>query len=461
MKYVIIGAGIAGVEAALEIRKRDTEGPITIIDFDNEARGRGCIYRPALKEFLSGALSDIELSVYPEGYLSERKIAFIHAGVSSIDPAGRTVRYITSDSPNVTQTMPFDRLLIATGAVPRTPDLFHHDPAPENQFYFKFRDDAVRIRHWLSDHTGTCCVVGGGILGIETAELLRAMDREVILLSRSDIRLFKGIPEKLKNKLDELFRRKGVRTLRFDDVLEIPFLDGRFTHLNLTDRTVIPIDAIILCAGVDVVRMLPDSAALAFSRGIHVDRHMRTSDPNIFAAGDCVFMPRATTVHPVGADQGHSPSPETLRLWEPSRRMGRVAGANMTAIADMTDIANMTAIVDNGRGGVGGEIGDDIFYPWPMYFHTHLFGTPLGFFGSFDAPKEGHERIVRETDDSYREFVLSKEDGRIVGASFLGGRPFPPPLLRLMERMRDGEHIDLDPASLLDDSFDQESLWYL
>ena len=100
--------------------------------------------------------------------------------------------------------------------------------------------------------------------------------------------------------------------------------------------------------------------------------------------------------------------------------------------------------------------GDETFDPWPMYYHTHLFGIPLGFFGSFDAPEEGHQRIIKETDDSYRELVL--KDGKLIGASFLGGRSFPPPLLRLM---RTGRVDGFDPKDLLDDSFDQESLWYL
>ena len=122
--------------------------------------------------------------------------------------------------------------------------------------------------------------------------------------------------------------------------------------------------------------------------------------------------------------------PETLRLWEPARRMGRTAGANMAG-------------------------GDETFDPWPMYYHTHLFGRPIGFFGFFDATEEGHERIVRATEDSYRELVL--KDGMLIGASFLGGRPFPPPLLRLM---RKGWPVDVDPRVLFDETFDLESLWY-
>jgi NADPH-dependent 2,4-dienoyl-CoA reductase/sulfur reductase-like enzyme len=426
MKYVIIGGGIAGVEAALEIRRRDRDGMITILDMENEARGKGCIYRPALKEFLSGSLSDSTLSVYPSGYLQERGITFLHAGVSSIDPSSSTIHFISIDQPNTTQAITYDSLLLATGAVPRTPDVFHHDPAPENQFYFKFLEDAVHIRGWLENHTGACCVVGSGVLGLETAELLTGMGHDVIMLTRSDNRLFRGIPDGLKSKLNDLFQRKGVRTHRFDEVREIPFREGRFTRLNLKDGTSIPIDTVILCAGVDVVRMLPVSAELDFSRGIHVDEHMRTSDQNIFAAGDCAFLPWAPGQH----------GPETLRLWEPSRRMGKVAGANMAG-------------------------GDETFDPWPMYYHTLLFDIPLGFFGSFDAPEEGHERIVRQTDDGYREIVLSKENGRIMGASFLGGRPVPPPRIRIMKKMRDGEKLYLDPKLLLEDTFDQESLWYL
>lgn len=421
MRYVIIGAGITGVEAALEIRRRDAEGAISIVDKENEAKGKGCIFRPALKEYLSGSVPEDDLSVYPENYLHDQGIEFIHANVSSIDSQTNTIEITPIDQNDSPRTLPYDRLLIATGAVPNTPAFFSHDPSPVNLFTFKTLKDASSVRSWIEHHRGTCLVVGGGILGMETAELLNAIGLKVILVTRSNNRLFAGIPETLKRKVIELFERKGIRSLLMGDVQEITIEDDRYSGLQLKNGDAILLDTMILCAGVKPSPILPEKAGLEFSRGIHVDDHMNTSDPNIFAAGDCAVMPWA----------GRASGPETLRLWEPSRRMGRIAGANIAG-------------------------GDESYEPWPMYYHTHLFDMPLGFFGSFNAQEEGHERIITETDDGYRELVL--KNGKIVGASFFGGRPFPPPFLRLMKL---GKMADVDPKELLEDTFDQESLWYL
>jgi len=99
---------------------------------------------------------------------------------------------------------------------------------------------------------------------------------------------------------------------------------------------------------------------------------------------------------------------------------------------------------------------DEHFRPVPSYFHTHLFHMPLGFFGNFDAPWEGHERVVKENEDGYRELML--KDDTLVSASFLGGRPEPVPFLHLLET---GRAPPGGMTPLLDDDFDMESLWYL
>jgi len=144
---------------------------------------------------------------------------------------------------------------------------------------------------------------------------------------------------------------------------------------------------------------------------------MRSSNEFIFAAGDCAVMEWS--------------SRKTLRLWEPSRRMGRVAGANMAG-------------------------GDENFDPFPSFYHTYLFGVPLGFFGDFDADEKKYDRVIKKTDDGYKEIVI--ENGRLVGASFMGGRPFPPAFIHLMKT---GKKIPGGLEELLDDGFDLESLWYI
>ena len=414
MRYLIVGGGAAGVEAALEIRRRKPGEEIFIIDDQDEARGSGHIFRPALKEFLSGAIEEDGLRALPQGELDKKGITIRQGRMLAIHREPRTIEMQARDG---IDDVGYDRLLIATGAVPRVPDGFTDLRSKDNLFCFRTLEDARTIRSWIETHPGPCLVVGGGVLGLETAELLRIKGHDVTMLTRTPRRLFKGIPDGISDRIRSLFRSRGFRSLLIDEIAKIEADNGRITGISLKDGSSLPVETVILSAGVEPFQQAAEEAGITCSTGIHVDRNMRTSDGNIFAAGDCAFLPWSAR--------------KTLRIWEPCKRMGRVAGANMAG-------------------------GNEAFDPDPGYFHSYLFGKSFGFFGFFDASEDAHHRIVSETEDSYRELVL--KDGKIVGASFLGGRPFPPPFMRLM---RTGEMNGLDPRDLLEDTFDQESLWYV
>ena len=472
MRYLIVGAGVAGIEAAREIRRHDRKGTITIIDGGNEDHQAGCIFRPALKEYLVGKVSEAALVVLPKGTLDRLGIEMIRGHAQALEAKKRVLTYQTETGEKV--TLAYDRLLLATGAPPRYPSYLLDDdgePGFTNAHPFITLADTEVLWRGLKARTGPILVIGGGILGVETAELLRQDGREVTLLSRSSNLLFPGIPEPLKARVMKLFGNKGVKVLLEAQVKrarsstrELPNtkLTGQefageqtkaqklteqeseggevagqeLAGLELADGSTIDCCMAIVCTGVSPDPTLATSGGLEFSRGIHVDRQMTTSDENIFAAGDCAYMPW----FPRG----------TLRLWDPARRMGRVAGANMTLrTSDEGPEAVTFKTAEEGRGPTR-------FDPWPTFFHTLLFDMPVGLFGEYDAPAEGHERLVRETGSGYRELVL--REGQLVGASFLGGRPPPPPFFHLM---CSGHEPPGGYEQLLDDDFDHESLWYL
>ena len=418
MNYLIIGAGITGLESALEVRRRDRAGRISILDSSWEAEGKGCIFRPALKEFLAGKLQENQLSAFPPEIIKNGNFKFIQGRLLSIHPETWEIAFTKgTDGHGKEARMGYDRLLLATGARPRFPPFIKEAELFSNVFAFRGLHDTRKIREYVKKGDGEILVMGGGILGVETAEVLATMGLKVTLLARSKNLVFKGIPEQLREKVAVLFEKKGITLQRAKKVLDVITEDDRLTGLVLDSGETLTFQAAIVCTGVVLDSTLPGSAGLEHSRGIHVDQGMRTNREHIFAAGDVAFMPWSNR--------------PTLWLWEPCRRMGRVAGANMAG-------------------------GEERFQPVPSYFHTQLFDVPLGFFGSFDAPEEGYRRVVREDEDGYRELVL--KDDTLVGASFLGGRPEPPPFLHLLET---GRALPGDMARLLDDDFDMENLWYL
>ncbi|MDP6154728.1 MAG: FAD-dependent oxidoreductase [Candidatus Thermoplasmatota archaeon] len=408
MKYMIIGGGCAGIEAAREIRRRDSEVKIIIIDDS----GDSFIFRPALKEYLMGAIRKEELRGLPAGFFIDKRIEFLKGTVTSLD-ADKTLITVKENGKDTVKN--YDKLLLAHGGRPNLPP-YLGDRDLKNVFQFKSLGDAESIKSHLKTSKGRCMVIGGGVLGVETAELLSRMDHNVTLLSRSENLVFRGIPKRLRQRVRNLFEKNGVAILMCKMVTDIEISGDRLTGLVLDDGNLLEMDMLIACTGISPNLNLAAEAGLEISKGIHVDRTMRTSRENVFAAGDCVVLDWS--------------SRKILRLWEPSRRMGRIAGANMTGA-------------------------NEVFDPYPSFYHTYLFDVPLGFFGDFDTPGEDYDRVTRKTDDGYRELVI--KNNRLVGASFMGGRPSPPPFLHLM---KSGKKIRGGFRQLLDDDFDIERLWY-
>ncbi len=410
MRYIIIGGGCAGIEAAREIRRRDNVGKITVVDDSDEF----FIFRPALKEYLMGDIRKEELRGLPRDFFRNNRIDFVNGIVSSLDTEKKEIMVKVNGKNTIKK---YENLLLATGGKPIYPPYLAGTDFP-NVFTFKTLLDTELIKSYLQDSDGRCIVIGGGVLGVETAELLARMGRKVTLVSRSDNLVFKGIPAGVKNGVKELFRKKGIDILTNMKVVDIEVKEDRIKGLVFQNGKSLEFDLLIACTGISPDLQLAADADIEVSKGIHVGRSMQTSKENIFAAGDCAYM--------------NWNSRNTLRLWEPARRMGRIAGANMAG-------------------------GNENFDPVPSFYHTYLFGVPLGFFGDFDAYGEGYERLIRKTDDSgYGELVIG--NGRLVGASFLGGRPFPPPFIHLM---RSGKTIPGGFGQLLKDGFDMEGLWYI
>ncbi len=420
MNYIIVGAGVAGVSAVSELWRcmpemdfeAWEEAKILMIDDSVDLDHPGYIYRPALKEFLYGDITAEGLDTGPLGNF----VDFIHGHITDIDSEKRTLTLVSAEG-GEEETLDYHKLLLATGARALLPPYLKGKNF-RNVFPFRTRQQTEALKNWLSGHEGRCLVIGGGILGVETAEILWRMGHQVTLLSRSSNLLFKGIPEKLKEMTLELLREKGIEILMNQNVTGVQEgEDGLITSLELEGGKLLEFDTVVPCTGVGPDLRLAETAGLEVSKGIHVDEEMKTSNEHIFAAGDCCYLPWAET--------------KTLRVWEPCRRMGQVAGANMAGF-------------------------DDVFDPWPRYFHTNLFDIPYGFFGRYDAAGPGISRKTRVTEDSYRELVL--EDGAVVGASFMGGRPEPTPFLYFL---RSGGNFPGDPKELLKDDFDFEQLWYL
>ncbi|WP_420381031.1 nitrite reductase large subunit NirB [Novosphingobium sp.] len=276
-RLVVIGNGMAGCRAVEDILARDP-GLFTVTIFGAEPRVN--YNRIMLSPVLSGEKSFDEIVINPAAWYADNAITLVSGDpVAAID---RTARTVTSASGRVE---PYDRLLIATGSEPFIIPV----PGKDLSGVVTFRDlDDVDRMLAAADIGGHAVVIGGGLLGLEAAHglSLRGMTVTVIHL----------MPTLMERQLDEAagyllrteLERRGQTILTGADTAEILGAGGRVTGVRLKDGRELPAEIVVMAVGIRPSTALARAAGIETERGIVVDDHMVTSDPAIWAVGECV-----------------------------------------------------------------------------------------------------------------------------------------------------------------------------
>jgi 3-phenylpropionate/trans-cinnamate dioxygenase ferredoxin reductase subunit len=278
-RVIIIGAGQAGGEAAQRLRQGGFEGEITLIGEEPVAPYQ----RPPLsKAYLKGELDIDRLMLRPASVYAEERIALLTKtrGVW-IDRANRKVRVEGG------RELPYDALLLATGAKPRKLPLVGADL--DGVHLFRSAADVDRVRERFVSGA-KLIVIGAGYIGLEVAAVARQVGLEVTVVETAVRPLARvTCPEVAGFFLDE-HTRQGVRFVLGGQPALIKGSD-RVTGVALTDGAELPADLVIAGIGVTPDIAIAEQCGLTVNNGIVTDRHCRTSDPNIFAIGDCAARP--------------------------------------------------------------------------------------------------------------------------------------------------------------------------
>lgn len=299
MKHIIIGNGVAGTSAALTIRKQDAAADILILS----AEPTPFYSRIRLIDYLSGEVSAQDLILFKDSWYEKNAVALrLSTPALRIDPKTKTVE-IAGEQP-----LCYDRLLLATGGVPTLPPIEGiHLPCV---YTLRTLADAERIRD-VAERSQNVLVLGGGLLGIETAHALRKAGHPVTVVEY--------FPRLLPRQMDAaggavLQRALENRGLRFvlDAKTRAIVDDAGRRGIELLDGRFVAGDMIIVSAGIAPNRALLDGLPVDQSRGVPVNDLLETGLPDVYAAGDLVEHR--------GVMYG---------IWPAAERQGKVAGTNM------------------------------------------------------------------------------------------------------------------------------------
>ncbi len=278
-RIIIIGAGQAGGEAAQRLRQGGFEGEITLIGEEPAAPYQ----RPPLsKAYLKGDLDIDRLMLRPASVYAEERIALLtKTRAVWIDRANRKVRIEGG------RELPYDALILATGAKPRKLPLVGADL--DGVFLFRTASDVDRVRERFVSGA-RLIVIGAGYIGLEVAAVARQCGLEVTVVETAVRPLARVTsPEVAGFFLDE-HTRHGVRFVLGGQPALIKGQDS-LTGVGLTDGAELPADLVIAGIGVTPDVALAEQCGLTVNNGIVTDRFCRTSDPNVFAIGDCAARP--------------------------------------------------------------------------------------------------------------------------------------------------------------------------
>ncbi len=297
MRYLIIGADAAGLSAASQIRRRDKEGEIVILEMGKWVSYGLC----GLPYYLSGEVKNIEdlLSVPKEKFEKTRnvQIKLFHKAIS-ID-RGRKVVVAQKVDTGEKIEFPYDKLIITTGAEPIRPSSIKGIDL-EGIYTLHSLDEGVMIRNELqSDAVKNVVLVGAGYVNLEVAEAVLKYGKKPLVVEMLD-RILKNFDVDVSSQVKEYLEGKGIKFALSSAVEEFRGENGRVKSVIAGGKEY-PADLVILSIGVKPRSELAKEAGLDLNPdgGIKVDCEMRTSDPDIFAAGDCVSLKNLLTGKPM------------------------------------------------------------------------------------------------------------------------------------------------------------------
>jgi len=353
--YVIVGASLAGVKAAEALREEGFRGPVVLIGDEAE---RPYERPPLSKDYLLGKAERDTIYVHPASWYAENGVELrLGVPVAGVDRAAREVALADGSRTG------YAKLLLATGSSPR------HIPVPgadaDGVLYLRRVADSERIKAaFLS--ASRVAVIGAGWIGLETAAAARAAGAEVTVMEAGELPLLRVLGAEAAQVFASLHREHGVDLRCGVQVSEITGAGGRADGVRLADGSHVAADVVIVGVGITPNTQLAEAAGLETGNGVIVDAGLRSSDPDIFAAGDV-----AHAYHPLLGRHIR------VEHWFNALHQPQTAARAM--------------------------LGQDVAYDHVPYFYTDQYDLGMEYAGYVEPG--GYDQVVFRGDVDKREFI--------------------------------------------------------
>lgn len=406
-RYVVVGTGIAGLSACEALRERDPSAAVTLVGEEPHP----FYSRPGLAYLLTGSVPEPRLYVRTPREVAELGVERIHARAASVDTDAHTLALEDG------RTLPYDRLLLATGALSIPPEF----PGAELRGVMQLDGlDQARRMIEAARKRRIAVVVGGGSTALEIVEGLHARGMRVHYFLRGD-RYWSKVLDPVESAIvEERLEEEGVVIHRRTEVRAALGANGRLAGVETMAGERLPCDVLAVAVGIRPRMELARQAGIETDRGVTVRPTLESSAPDVFAAGDVAQV--------MDPETGRA---ELDALWNSALAMGRAAGLNMAGAGrpyrkhvpmNVTRVAGLVATV---IGGVGGGKDPD------------LRTISRGGSESWDA--RGPSTTVQERHGTDRVRVLLGER-TVQGALVMGSQVLSHPLARLV-----ADRADISP----------------
>ena len=364
--YLIVGASLAGANAAQTLREEGFDGQVVLIGDETELPYE----RPPLsKDYLMGKSGREKIYAHPDEWYQENNVELrLGQTVTGIDRRGQEIS-LAGDG-----RLPYSKLLLTTGSSPRRLNVPGADA--DGVHYLRRVEDSDAIKAAI-EQSSRIAVIGAGWIGLEAASAARTAGVEVTVIEVAELPLLRVLGREVAQVFADLHAANGTGMLFGAHVAEITVSNGRADGVRLADGGHIHADAVIIGVGITPNVGLAADAGLAVDNGIVVNERLQTSDQNIFAAGDV-------------ANAFHPRYDKHLRVehWSNARHQPRAAARAM--------------------------LGQEVSYDRVPYFFTDQYDLGMEYAGYVEP--EGYDRVVFRGDVPGREFIAFwlGSDGRVL-----------------------------------------------